>query len=142
LQKETPELAATLLEKGLTVLVETNGSLDITILPPGCCRIIDIKTPSSNESDQNNFSNLKHIKENDEIKFVIANQEDYHWTKKIISKYKISEHSKILLSPANGYIECKKIAEWMLKDNLHARLQPQLHKILWSNDFKEADIHG
>lgn len=138
MQKETPELAKNLIDQGLTVLVETNGSLDINLLPSECHRIIDLKTPSSNESDKNNLSNLENIGENDEIKFVMCNREDYDWTKNIILKYNLSNRCPVLVSPAYGYLECKKLAQWMLEDNLPARLQPQLHKILWPHDFKET----
>ncbi|MFO7890605.1 MAG: radical SAM protein [bacterium] len=140
-QKETPELTKSLIDQGLTVLVETNGSLDISLLPSACHRIIDLKTPSSNESDKNNLSNLKKIEKNDEIKFVICSLEDYDWAKKIISEYNLSHRCPVLLSPAYGYVECKQLAQWMLEDNLQARLQPQLHKILWPHDFKESDAN-
>lgn len=141
LQKETSELAKALLDKGLTVLIETNGSMDITILPSGCHRIIDLKTPSSNECGKNDFSNLDVINKKDEIKFVLSDRNDYEWAKKIISEYNITNQCEVLFSPVYGYIECKKIAEWILMDNLKVRLQPQLHKILWPHDFKESDIH-
>ncbi len=121
--------------------METNGSLDIKILPQGCHRIIDIKTPGSNECNKNNFSNLTTVGKKDEIKFVLSNRKDYEWTKKIITKYKLTDRCCVLLSPANGYLDCKKVAEWMLKDNMKVRLQPQLHKILWPHDFKENNIY-
>jgi 7-carboxy-7-deazaguanine synthase len=139
LQKETPALAQSLLDKGLTVLVETNGSLDIEILPPECYRIIDIKTPSSNQCDKNNLANLEAVGEKDEIKFVITSRKDYEWSKEFMAQYELSDRCKVLLSPASGYIESKKVAQWILMDNLKVRLQPQLHKILWPHDFKEMD---
>jgi 7-carboxy-7-deazaguanine synthase len=141
LQKETPALAQSLLDKVLTVLVETNGSLDIELLPSACHRIIDIKTPGSNQCDKNNFANLQAVGEKDEIKFVIASRKDYEWSKEIMTQYELSDRCKVLLSPAHGYIESEKVAQWILKDNLHVRLQPQLHKLLWPQDFKERDRH-
>ena len=117
--------------------METNGSLDIEMLPPGCHRIIDIKTPDSNQCDKNNFANLQAVGEKDEIKFVIASCKDYEWSKEIMAQYELPGRCKVLLSPAYGYIESKKVAQWILKDNLKVRLQPQLHKILWPHDFKE-----
>ena len=142
LQKDTPHLVKTLLDKGLTVLVETNGSLDINILPPGCHRIIDIKTPGSSECDRNNYENLQALGNKDEIKFVITSRKDYEWSKEIMTKYKITDRCKVLLSPAYGYIEINKIAQWILQDSLKVRLQPQLHKILWPHDFKEMNKYA
>lgn len=137
LQRETPALVKTLLDKGLTVLVETNGSLDITLLPHECHRIIDMKTPGSNQCDKNNFANLQAVGKKDEIKFVIASRQDYEWSKEIMGKYNLTDRCKVLLSPAQNYIEIKKVARWILQDSLKVRLQPQLHKILWPHDFKE-----
>ncbi len=57
-QEETPELVSALLERGHKVLVETNGSLDISRLPEGAIRIMDIKCPSSGESDRVYWENI------------------------------------------------------------------------------------
>ena len=50
LQQETPLLAQKLLDAGKTVLIETNGSVDFSVLPEGCCRIVDCKLPASGMS--------------------------------------------------------------------------------------------
>ena len=45
IQEETPLLISNLLDKGYRVLLETNGSLDVSMIDRRCVRIIDIKLP-------------------------------------------------------------------------------------------------
>lgn len=136
-QEAMPTLAAMLLDNGYNVLVETNGSFNIQKLPQGCIRIMDIKCPSSNEA--NNFlkDNFQFLDHNDEIKFVIGSREDYEYAKSIISdELSGFPASRIHLSPVFGMIRPEDIAEWILEDNLKARLSLQQHKIIWGPDKK------
>jgi len=134
-QDNTPALISMLLKKNYQVLVETNGSKSIKNLPRDCIKIIDIKCPSSNESDSFFWENISLLTSRDEIKFVIGSREDYLFAKSIIANklYKISPR-KIHLSPVFGCIAPNAIAAWMLDDNLGARLSLQQHKIIWDPD--------
>ncbi len=134
-QDNTPALISMLLKKNYQVLVETNGSKSIKNLPRDCIKIIDIKCPSSNESDSFLWKNISLLTSRDEIKFVIGCQEDYLFAKSIIAN-KLSKISpkKIHLSPVFGCIAPNDIAAWMLDDNLGARLSLQQHKIIWDPD--------
>ena len=135
LQKNTASLISCLVEKGYRVLLETNGSKSIKNIHPDCIKIIDIKCPSSSESNSFLFENLKFLTEQDELKFVIAQRHDYEFAKSIIKNNlaKISLE-KIHLSPVFGQIKPERIAEWLLEDNLNARLSLQQHKIIWDPD--------
>lgn len=132
IQKETPELAKRLLEKGYTVLLETNGSLDISLLNSECIRIVDIKTPSSNENDKNDYRNIDRLSEKDQLKFVIANRNDYLFARDILERHRpgISPEN-ILFSPCADRTDPAMLAEWIIKDGLAVRLQLQLHRIIW-----------
>jgi 7-carboxy-7-deazaguanine synthase len=79
LQRATPQLADKLIELGYTVLCETSGERDISVLPNGVRRIVDLKPPGSGESDRNRWANLKHLREGDEVKFVCADRRDFDW---------------------------------------------------------------
>jgi len=81
--------------------------------------------------DKNLWSNIKLLKKNDQVKFVIGNRKDYDWTKKIIKKYKLIDNFEVLLSPVFEKIESKSIVDWIIKDNLNVRFQIQLHKAIW-----------
>ncbi|MBW2570139.1 MAG: radical SAM protein [Deltaproteobacteria bacterium] len=131
-QKETPDLIYCLLEKGYEVLMETNGSFDISIVDKRCIKIIDIKCPTSGESDKNDLNNLKKLDQKDQIKFVIGSRSDYEFAGKII-KLISSEFpgNQILFSPVSGKMAYAKLAKWILEDNLNVRLHLQLHKIIW-----------
>jgi 7-carboxy-7-deazaguanine synthase len=83
IQKDTPHLIYALLEKGLEVLLETNGSLDISLVDGRCTKIVDIKCPSSGEDKKNDLGNLKRLSVKDEIKFVIGSREDYLYAQNI-----------------------------------------------------------
>lgn len=131
MQKEVYLLAERLLDEGYKVLIETNGSLDCSGLDPRVIRIIDIKCPSSGESEKMRWANLKNLRSSDEIKFVLSSRGDYEWSKEIIKKYSLTEKCKVLFSAVFGKIEPKAIAEWIFKDNLPVIFNIQLHKYIW-----------
>ena len=134
-QKNTPPLCKMLLDNEFRVLVETNGSLPVSILPHGTIRIIDCKTPSSGEASSMDFSNFDMIDENDEIKFVISDFADFEYSLGIIKKYSLdSKTEKILFSPVSDRLSPRELAEWMIKSKAPARFQLQLHKIIWGPD--------
>ncbi len=135
LQNNTPALISILLKKNYQVLLETNGSKSIKNIASACIKIIDIKCPSSNESDSFLSENISFLTEHDEIKFVIGSRKDYEFAKSIIKNElpKISQ-KKIHISPVFGQIPLKAVAAWMIEDNLLARLSLQQHKIVWDPD--------
>ena len=95
--------------------------------------VLDIKTPDSNESDKNIIENYKFLKECDQIKFVICSKDDYQWAKNYINKYNLNGICNIIMSPSFGEMDIQVLAEFILKDNLPARLQTQLHKLIWND---------
>ncbi len=134
LQNKTPLLISKLLENGFIVMMETNGSLDISRVDDRCIKIMDIKCPSSNESEKNDLENLKRLHPKDQIKFVVGNREDYMYAKNIITLHCpefLEDH--ILFSPASGIMSPADLADWILEDNLNVRLHLQLHTIIWPN---------
>ncbi len=134
IQEQTPELIVMLLDQAFTVLLETNGSRDIGAVNERCIRILDIKCPSSGESEKNHLDNLNKLTAHDEIKFVIGSREDYEYAKFILSTV-LPHRNKIeppLLSPVFGKIDAQTLARWILQDRLDVRLQIQLHKLIWA----------
>ena len=135
IQPETPFLIHSLLENGYEVMIETNGSLDISIIDDRCIKIVDIKCPSSMESDKNDLENLKRINLKDQVKFVIGDRNDYEYSKKLMSLIQpgFSGHH-ILFSPVSGEIVPSQLANWILEDKLDVRFHQQLHKIIWPDE--------
>ncbi len=134
IQEETPHFLRTLLDQGYTVLLETNGSIDIGLADPRCHRIVDIKCPSSRMADQNYLANFERLTERDELKFVISNSEDYDFAKQILATalpQVAALRTTINFSPLFAALAPRTLAEWVLRDRLPVRLNMQLHKIIW-----------
>lgn len=134
-QPSTIPLCEKLLDAGMTVLVETNGSMPIWELPGKVIRILDCKTPSSGEAGSNLYKNYDFLAPADEVKFVIADREDYDFSLKIMREYDLSAKTRnLLFSPVWGRIAPQQLAEWMIADRPPARLQLQMHKLIWGPD--------
>jgi len=129
-QPGTPKLAAELLARGKTVLVETSGALDISVLPDGAHAIMDLKCPSSGEVESNDYDNIERLRAGDELKFVIGTREDYDWAAQLVRRHDL-DRWPVSFSPVWGELEPAALADWILSDGLPVRLQLQLHKILW-----------
>lgn len=132
-QKNCLPLLAALCDAGYQVSLETSGALDISAVDARVMRIVDIKTPASGEVDKNRWENLASLAPADEIKFVLCDENDYHWAAQIIAQYHLADLCPVLFSPAQDAFSATQLAEWILRDNLPVRFQLQLHKILWNN---------
>ncbi|OGJ86824.1 MAG: hypothetical protein A2268_14225 [Candidatus Raymondbacteria bacterium RifOxyA12_full_50_37] len=130
-QPKSVDLMKALLKKGHEVLLETNGSCDLSPVPRRIKIIMDIKTPSSNMTQYNMLSNIRLLKRTDEIKFVITDKRDYSFSRQIIKKYKLDKKCRVLLSPEQTQGSAQHLAQWILNDKLNVRLNLQLHKIVW-----------
>ncbi len=129
-----PLLVQALLDKALPVLVETNGSMDISILPRSCCRIVDCKTPGSGMADQNLWSNFSHLTPDDEVKFVVSSAADFEWSLEVIKKWKLAEKTRnLIFSPVWGRISFEELAALVMKSPLPVRMQLQMHKLIWGD---------
>ncbi len=132
-QAETPALITDLLQENFQVLMETNGSLDISAIDERCIRIIDIKCPSSGEHEKNDFQNLSRITPRDEFKFVIGNRDDYEFARSVLERIQRHGSGKnpVHMSPVYGTMAPEELAEWILEDHLTVSLGLQLHKVIW-----------
>ena len=131
LQAEVIPLMERLLDRGFEVLLETGGSLPIDDVPEGVKRIVDVKCPGSGESARNHWQNLDQLREGDELKFVIADRDDYRWAAEQIASRDLASRATVLLSPVHGDLDPGKMARWVLEDRLPVRVQIQMHNVLW-----------
>jgi len=131
LQDEVVHLMDALNQQGYEILLETNGSLYLGEIPSYVTKIVDVKTPGSGEGSSFMKWNLKFLKENDEIKFVLTSHWDFRFAIDFIKEHKL-QNMKILLSPVTSVLKPKTVAKWMLDEQsgLRLRLQLQLHKII------------
>ena len=130
LQPELPGLARDLLDRGYEVAVETHGQLPLDSLPPAVVRIADVKTPGSGQ-EAADFDYLDRLGERDEVKFVVCSQEDFRWSLDVIRRRRLEERLAVLISPAYGEVEPRDLARWMLESGVKARLNIQVHKVIW-----------
>ncbi len=133
LQHDTPELAHGFVDRGWTVLVETNGSFDIDPLPNPIIRIMDIKCPSSGCEGQNDWKNMERLRPRDEVKFVIQDRNDFEWASHVVERYRLAHIANVLFSPVVNGLKPHILAEWILKEQTPVRIQLQLQRILWPN---------
>jgi len=126
-----------LLAAGLTVLLETSGAIDTVLVPEAVHRIVDVKTPSSGESDRNLLPALDRLTSRDEVKFVIGSREDYLWSVELLRRLRLAERpAGVLFSTVFGKLEPRALAEWCIADRLPVRFQLQQHKYLWDPEAR------
>jgi 7-carboxy-7-deazaguanine synthase len=133
-QRGCLDLLAALCDAGHAVSLETSGALDISAVDPRVACIVDLKAPSSGETEKNRWENLVHLTAKDEIKLVLASAEDYAWARAVIAEHRLTALCPVLLSPVSDRLEPARLAEWILRDKLPVRFQLQLHKILWGSE--------
>jgi 7-carboxy-7-deazaguanine synthase len=130
-QVSAPELLSALCDQGLTVLLETGGSLDIAAVDSRVHIILDIKCPSSGMSQRMLWTNLELLKPRDEAKFVLADRQDYEYARQLVEKHKLNSGCQVLFSTVFGQIEPSQVVAWILEDRLPVRFQLQMHKYIW-----------
>jgi len=134
LQKAVVPFMQACLDRGLTVMIETGGSLDLSDVPAEVRKIVDLKAPGSGEVQRNLWSNLDVLQPWDELKVVIAHRADYEWARQQIRDRGLAERHTVLLSPSFGQLEPVELANWILEDSLPVRMQLQMHKFIWHPD--------
>jgi len=136
IQNEAGELVRALRQIA-PVRIETNGSVDISGTDSSAIRIVDVKTPSSGEGSSFLKSNLSHMTPDDEIKFVVGSDEDLRFTSDFIRHSLNGAHPVINISPSEGMMTAARCASFILDDNINARINLQLHKIVWPDGEKK-----
>jgi 7-carboxy-7-deazaguanine synthase len=127
------KLLARLCDAGYQVSLETSGALDVAAVDARVSRVIDVKTPESNEASRNRIENFRHLTPRDQLKFVICSRADYDWSKAFLHEHHLSERCRILFSPSYNQLSPTLLADLILADRLPVRFQMQLHKILWGD---------
>ena len=114
-----------------TLLVETNGSQNISRIPKAAVAIMDVKCPGSGEVKSFDLANLKRLRPHDEVKFVIWDRRDYDWARRMVVRHRLDHHCHAVhFSPVAGTLAPAELGAWILNDRLPVRLQIQLHKMI------------
>jgi len=133
-QKGCGELLNLLCDEGYEVSLETSGAMDVADVDARVIKVMDLKTPSSGEMERNLYGNIEHLGALDQVKFVIADEQDYQWSCEQLREHKLNVRCEVLFSPVHGQLEAARLAEWILRDRLPVRFQIQLHKYLWGDE--------
>ena len=129
-QPEVPRLCRRLLRLGYRVLLETNGTYPLSLVDRRVVRIMDVKTPSSGMAGHFHMENLALLGPRDQVKFVVADEADFHWSVEFLAAHPLPRGTEVLLSPVSPRLAPRQLAEWILACRMRARLQIQLHKYL------------
>jgi len=148
-ERELVPLMQRLLDNGYTLLLETSGERALDRVPEKVVKIVDVKCPDSGEGDTFHIENLKALSSRDEVKFVLASRADYEFARDFVNRHNLGERvNAVLFSPAfrkdatgsrdasHCLLDPQQLAEWILADNVPARLGLQLHKFIWDPAVK------
>ena len=138
LQDDVYPLTEQLLGEGFQVLVETSGERYVGRLPRAVIKVVDVKCPGSGEGGTFCADNLGVLEKKDQIKFVIADENDYLYARDFMHQHDLRGRvDEVILSPVFGQLHPRQLAEWILRDGLDVRLGLQIHKFIW-----DPDTHG
>lgn len=153
LQPDLPELMERLLGLGYRVLLETNGVIPLGRVPEGVVRIVDVKTPGALRRPESppdfatsrrflkshfHYPNLALLRPHDEVKFVLCGRADYDWARHFVAEHGLAERVQaVLFSPIHPGLDPAELVAWMREDRVPARLNLQIHKVIWG-----TEVHG
>jgi len=148
-EREVVPLMQRLLDSGYRVLLETSGERPLSSVPADVIKIVDVKCPDSGEGETFHLPNLESLTARDEIKFVLSSRADYEFARDFTARHRLTDKvNAVLFSPAfrkdatgardasHCLLDPQQLAEWMLADNVSARLGLQLHKFIWDPAVK------
>lgn len=148
-ERELVPFMESLLDDGYTVLIETSGERPLERVPTRVVKIVDVKCPDSGEGNTFHTANLQTLTRRDEIKFVLSSRADYEFARDFTKEHDLSRRvNAVLFSPAfrkdatgardssHCLLDPRELAEWIIEDNVPARLGLQLHKFIWDPAVK------
>jgi len=143
-EREVIPLMQRLLDSGYKVLLETSGERSLDRVPPGVVKVVDVKCPNSGEPDTFCMENLEALRSSDQVKFVLTDRADYEFARNFVAEHRLADRVQAVLfspafskdasgarSPGQCLLDPQELADWMLADNVPARLGLQMHKFIW-----------
>jgi len=137
-QKNVFPFISELCDRGYEVLIETGGYVSTENVDPRASIILDVKCPASGEAERNHWSNLSLLRrDKDEVKFVIADMNDWEFARRVIEEYDLSARAKeVLISPVHGLSNLAELAEAVSRSGLKVRFNLQMHKYIWGPEAR------
>lgn len=137
-QPEAFTLINRLCDEGYEVLLETGGYVSTEEVDSRAKIILDVKCPGSGEEARNHWPNLDRLRaDKDEVKFVIANRDDWDFARNIIKRFELEKRAlAILISPVWNNLDLQEVAGWITNSRLKVRMQLQMHKYIWGPEAR------
>jgi len=148
-EREVVPLMQKLIDSGYSILLETSGERPLHRVPPEVIKIVDVKCPDSGEGDTFSLENLELLTPRDEVKFVLSGRADYEFARDFVYHHNVAKRvNAVLFSPAfrkdavgsrdssHCLLDPQELAQWILADNVPARLGLQIHKFIWDPALK------
>jgi len=132
-QKNCLPLLTRLCDAGYRVSLETSGAMPLAAVDARVIRVVDVKTPGSQEERRNRYDELALLRPEEQVKFVICDRADYEWSRAKVAELGLDRRCTVLFSPSAEQVPARELADWILADRLPVRFQLQLHKVLWGN---------
>ena len=132
-QKNCLPLLTRLCDAGYRVSLETSGAMPLAAVDARVIRVVDVKTPGSQEERRNRYDELALLRPEEQVKFVICDRADYEWSRAKVAELGLDRRCTVLFSPSADQVPARELADWILADRLPVRFQLQLHKVLWGN---------
>jgi len=143
-ERDAVPLMERLVAAGYKVLLETSGERPLAAVPKEVVKIVDVKCPNSGEADTFAVDNLAALAPHDELKFVLTDRTDYEFARDFVREHGLAERvNAVLFSPAfrkgargardtsHCLLDPEQLAQWILADDVPARLSLQIHKLIW-----------
>ena len=128
------QLLTALADQGYEVSLETSGAITLAQVDARVVKVMDLKPPASGESHRNLYDNIPLLDKKDQLKFVIADRDDYQWSVAKLIEYNLADRvSDVLFSPVSETMSSEQLAGWILEDRLPVRFQLQLHRVIWGD---------
>ena len=121
LQPAAASLLRRLCDDGCETLLETNGSQDVSAVDRRVVKIVDFKCPSSGEQNANLWENASHLTARDEVKFVIADREDYDFATAAVDRHGLAGRCAVIFTPAHGELAPATLGGWIIDDPVAGR---------------------
>lgn len=133
LQPDAVELIGRLVSRGIQVVLETNGSVDLSTVPGGSLVQIsmDWKCPSSGMTGRMLESNLGILSGKDQLKLIIKDQGDLDFAVDFVRSHDIA--CPVIFGPVGGIDRLEWLVQRVLDEHIDVRVLPQLHKIIWGD---------
>jgi 7-carboxy-7-deazaguanine synthase len=148
-EREVVPLMQEMLQRHYQILLETSGERPLGNVPAAVIKIVDVKCPDSGEGETFRLENLDALSRHDEVKFVLASRADYEFARDFVHRHNLAGRvNAVLFSPAfrkdatgardssHCLVDPQQLAEWIIGDNVPARLGLQLHKFIWDPAVK------